>query len=316
MNPQTKVETVPAIHPDTQMGPVALRVASLERSADFYENVLGFRPVAHAPGTAARPGLRPDAGRPVAQKEGTLVLGSEDGNPLLTLLERPGAPPMPRRASGLYHFAILLPTRADLGRALRRLADAGIEIGSADHLVSEALYISDLDGNGIEIYRDRPRAGWQWNGSTVRMAPDPLDLQGRLAEAAREPKPGTGLPAGTRVGHVHLQVSDISLALAFYQGLLGFELTAQMQGAAFISAGKYHHHLGLNTWQSRGAPPAPDGTAGLHSLVIEVPNTAEQARLAKRLTDAGLTVTQHDADVSVRDPWNNEVVLSVSTYGR
>ena len=269
MNPQVRVADVQTIHPETQMGPVTLRVASLERSAEFYEQVLGFRPV---PGASAGT---------LERSADSQVLGSEDGTPLLTLLERPGARPMPRRASGLYHFAILLPTRAELGRALRRLADAGIEVGSADHLVSEALYISDPDGNGIEIYRDRPRSAWKWNGSTVQMAVDPLDLQGLLAEAAREPRPGTGLPAGTRMGHVHLQVSDIAQALAFYQGLLGFELTAQMQGAAFISAGKYHHHLGLNTWQSRGAPPAPAGTAGLESLVVEVPNMEEQEQMAR-----------------------------------
>lgn len=311
MNPQTKTMSPATIHPETQMGPVTLRVADLKRSADFYEDVLGFRRV--------------------EEQEGTLVLGSEDGTPLLTLLERPGARPMPRRASGLYHFAILLPTRADLGRMLRRLAEAGIEIGSADHLVSEALYISDPDGNGIEIYRDRPRASWQWDGNTVRMATDPIDVQGLLAEAAREPKPGAGLPAGTsapdsrtaaqeaggflpagtRMGHVHLQVSDIAQALGFYRDLLGFELTAQFQGAAFISAGKYHHHMGLNTWQSRGAGPAPAGSAGLEALVIEVPDRAEQERLAQRLAEAGLAVTKQEGRVSARDPWNHEVVLAV-----
>ena len=319
MNPQTKTMIPATIHPETQMGPVTLRVADLKRSADFYLGVLGFRRV--------------------EEQAGTLVLGSADGTPLLTLLERPGARPMPRRASGLYHFAILLPTRADLGRMLRRLAEAGIEIGSADHLVSEALYISDPDGNGIEIYRDRPRAGWQWDGNTVRMATDPIDVQGLLAEAARDSKPGEGLPAGasapdsrtpsgrggaaaageaggflpagTRMGHVHLQVSDIAQALAFYRDLLGFELTAQFQGAAFISAGKYHHHMGLNTWQSRGAGPAPAGSAGLETLVIEVPDRAEQERLVQRLADAGLAVTKQEGRVSARDPWNNEVVLAV-----
>jgi catechol 2,3-dioxygenase len=290
MNPQVTVSKAPAIHPDTQIGAVTLRVANLGRAARFYEDVLGFRPS--------------------ERSADSLELGADGTAPLLKLRETPGARPMPRSASGLYHFAILVPTRVDLGRSLRRLAETGIEIGSADHLVSEALYISDPDGNGIEIYRDRPRSEWKRNGGTVQMAVDPLDLHGLLAEGARDPRPWTGLPAGTRIGHMHLQVSDLAQALAFYQGLLGFELTAQMPGAVFISAGGYHHHLGMNTWHSRGAPPA-SGTAGLEAFVVEVPDANEQARLSARLVDAGIPVAEHDGHVSVRDPWNNEVVIAI-----
>jgi catechol 2,3-dioxygenase len=319
MNPQVAVSKAPAIHPGTQIGAITLRVANLERAARFYEDVLGFRRVEQAAGSkpAAPPRARLEAvsrqaaGSVSRLTADSLTLGAEGTAPLLELRETPGARPMPRHASGLYHFAILVPTRADLGRSLRRLADAGIEIGSSDHLVSEALYLSDPDGNGIEIYRDRPRASWKWKGSVVQMAVDPLDLDGLLAEGARDARPWSGLSAGTRIGHIHLQVGDIAQALAFYQGLLGFELTAQMPGAAFISAGGYHHHIGMNTWHSRGAPPAPSGSAGLQAFVVEVPDAQEQARLSERLSAAGIPVTQHDGNVSARDPWNNEVIVAV-----
>ncbi len=291
MVPQPAVTKIPAIHPETQMGGLTLRVADLNRSLQFYEGVLGFHRIS---------------------KDGTrAVLGAEGTPPLLTLQELPGARPMPLRASGLYHFAILVPSRADLGRSLRRLIDAGIEIGQGDHLVSEALYISDPDGNGIEIYRDRPRSTWKWNGSTVRMATDPVDIQGVLAEGARDTRPWTGLPAGTRIGHMHLQVSDTQKAADFYHGVLGFDITAQMPGAVFLSAGGYHHHLGANSWNSRGAGPAPAGTAGLESFVIEVPDAQEQERLAERLTQAGVPVTRSDGRLLLRDPWNNQVIIAV-----
>src|SRR5438067_7136293 len=158
--------TPTSIHPATGIVPVTLRVANLDRSLSFYEGVLGFRHIERTAGTA--------------------ILGAQDGVPLLELHEVPGAPPQPRRSTGLYHVAILLPSRADLGRVLLRLAEAGLEIGQADHLVSEALYLSDPDGNGLEIYRDRPRESWRWSQGMVNMATDPLDLHSLIDEGRRD----------------------------------------------------------------------------------------------------------------------------------
>jgi catechol 2,3-dioxygenase len=273
-----------SIHPATLVGPVTIRVADVSRSTSFYQEALGFRPVGSIGGLPALGGL-----------------GS--GSPIILLKATPGARPA-RNASGLYHFAILVPSRPALGRALRRLAGAKVPIGEADHLVSEALYLSDPDGNGIEIYRDRPRDQWSWNNGAVQMATEPLDLDDLLREAESEPGVPDELPAGTRVGHVHLQVSDVQKAVQFYHGILGFDIVAAWQGAAFVSAGGYHHHLGLNSWSSRGQPPAPPGSSGLESFVITVPTGEERDRLAVRLREAGVETAQAEGMLRARDPWN------------
>ncbi len=230
-----------ALDPATQVGLLSLTVADLERSLTFYTDVFGFALLARAGANA------------------TLGAG---GTPLLLLTEHAGASPWPHDRygyTGLYHFAILVPSRADLGRWLRHWLERGMPLpGQGDHLVSEALYISDPDGNGIEIYRDRPRAEWTWVNGQVRMAVDPVDIQGVLAEGDRAGQAWDGLPAGTRLGHMHLQVGDIATARAFYCGVLGFDLVAEMPTALFVSAGGYHHHIGMNTWHSQGAQPAPD----------------------------------------------------------
>jgi catechol 2,3-dioxygenase len=235
------------------------------------------------------------------QAAGYSALGAENEPPLIHLKETPGARQVQGK-SGLYHFAVLLPTRADLGNALQRLIDSDIRIGQSDHLVSEALYLSDPDGNGMEIYRDRPRAEWTWRDGMVEMAVDPLDLKSLLRDAA--PGGSMAAPAGTTIGHVHLQVSDVPKAVQFYHDVIGFDITAFFQGAAFLSAGRYHHHLGLNSWNSRGAPPAPPEAAGLESFSIRVPSQDEQSRIADRLKAAGIGEFFGNGRVSVRDPWN------------
>jgi len=274
-----------ALHPDTTLGPVTIRVADIERSLRFYQEILGFQPAAGGNGFAA--------------------LGA-GGPPVVLLKQVPGARAM-RRSSGLYHFAILVPSRPALGQALRRLAEAEIGIGEADHLVSEALYLSDPDGNGMEIYRDRPRSEWKWSNGSVQMATEPLNLEGLLKEGDSDPSASRLFPEGTRIGHVHLQVADVEQAVAFYHGAVGFDVTAAWQGAAFLSAGGYHHHLGLNSWASRGAPAAPEGSTGLESFVIRVPDEEARAGIAQRLQSAGAAARMEDGILRARDPWNIEV---------
>ena len=294
---QSSIQPAPtSIHPDTGIGLVTLRVANLERSLRFYEGILGFRSIERSDGTA--------------------ILGAENGQPLLELKEVPGASPQPMRSTGLYHVAILLPSRADLGYMLMRLARAGLEIGQADHLVSEALYLSDPDGNGLEIYRDRPRESWQWSSGQVRMATDPLDLYGLMEEGRRDAVAWEVIPAGTRIGHMHLRVGDIPQAEHFYHTILGFDIIARMPSALFLSAGGYHHHIGLNTWQSRGARPAPQDTAGLQTFVIALPDQAALAEVRARLEAHGVPIEEQGEDVLVADPWNNQIRLAVVTSNK
>lgn len=233
--------------PDAHIGQVSLTVQDLHRSLRFYQDVLGFAEL--------QPGQ----------------LGPRGGRVLIELHERPDAIARPRRSSGLYHFAILVPSRAALGRSLRRLAAMRWPLsGASDHLVSEALYLDDPDGLGIEIYRDRPRDAWQrlMNGE-IAMATDPLDLPGVRDEPGAE-APWQGLDAGTIMGHVHLHVPHLDSAEALYCGRVGFDpILRRYPGALFVSAGGYHHHLGLNTWAGVGAPPPPSNAVGLRSFTIE-----------------------------------------------
>lgn len=285
--------TARSIHPGTSIGLVTLRVANLERSRRFYEGVLAFQPVEQAPGR--------------------VVLGDRDKQPLLELIEVPGAAPQPRRATGLYHVAILFPTRADLGRELERVFQAGLQVGQGDHLVSEALYLSDPDDNGLELYRDRPRSEWRWTNGMVQMATDPVDIRGILEEGRRGVKPWEVIPAGTRVGHIHLQVGDIAEARRFYSTILGFDITADLSahGALFVSAGGYHHHIGLNTWHSRGAKPTPSNAAGLQSYVINIPTREGLQEVRQRLVAYGVPFEEQENSIRVNDPWQNTIILQV-----
>jgi catechol 2,3-dioxygenase len=277
----------------TRLGPVRLQVADLERSVAFYEGTLGLRAL-------RRDGSRVD------------LAAHDDETPIVELLERPGARPMTGRGQlGLFHFAILLPDRPSLGRFVRHLAERGVRAGAGDHLVSEAFYLQDPDGLGIEVYADRPRETWRRIGRELMVATDPVDV-GDLLRAAGD-APWTGMPAGTTIGHVHLHVGDIDGAAAFFSEALGFDrMTWRYPGALFLGAGGYHHHLGANTWAGRGAKPPAEDDAQLLEWTIELPDPASLAAAERSLSAAGHPTEREGGDVVTRDPWGTPVRLRVA----
>jgi len=287
---------------ETTMGPVRLRVADMDRAFGFYRDVLGLQP------------------QPQASNDDTVTLHDLDGRALLVLSAAPNARPRPPRSTGLYHFAILVPDRASLGATLRRLLDTRYPLqGASDHGVSEALYLADPDGNGIEIYRDRPRAEWPFEDGELSMVTESLDAEGVLAESRGA---WEGLPRGTRMGHIHLQVRDLAEAEDFYTRTLGLDLmqryppATQARGrasAAFLSAGGYHHHVGINTWTSAGAPPPPPGAVGLQHFTLLLPDTDALVAARARLEATGIPVEPQDAGFLVRDPSGNAVRLEVGS---
>lgn len=270
---------MPTIPSQTRVGAVHLTVADLERSLDYYRGAIGLALL--------------------DQEDGHATLGA-GGVPLLHLTELPGARPADGH-SGLFHFALLVPTRLDLARWLAHAARDEVSLtGASDHFVSEALYLRDPDHHGIEIYSDRPRELWE--GKVQRMGSWPLDLDDLLQLQTGDESSFGGLPDGTTMGHVHLRVSDVDETIAFYRDLLGFDLMAQLgPEAAFLSAGGYHHHLGGNTWESRGAGQAPEGSATLQHFTVVLPDEASRDEVAGR---AGGT--------RVADPSGNTLVLDVA----
>jgi len=274
-----------SIAPLTHVGPVSLTVADLDRSTAFYTEAIGLDEISRADGVA---------------------MFGIGGRVLLELHEVKNAT-QPRGTTGLYHFAILSPSRADLAAALVRVAQARYPLhGASDHLVSEALYLNDPDGNGIEIYRDRPRSEWEISDGEIVMTLDPLDLQALLDDAEQAPK----MAPGTVMGHVHLHVRDIAEAKDFYHGLLGFDVTfTGVPSALFVSAGGYHHHLGLNTWNGENAPPPPPGSVGLRHFTVVLPSIADLAAVSARLRSAGVGVEEFDAGVLTKDPSQNGILL-------
>ncbi len=271
------------------MGRVALSVADLSRSLAYYQEHIGLQLLAREGDTA--------------------VLGVPE-TPLLVLQEQPGARPS-RQATGLYHFAILLPSRLDLARTLAHFVQAQTPlVGASDHGVSEALYLTDPDGHGIEMYRDRPRAEWPYAGDQLRMVTEPFDVEGVLAELSPETAVWQPLPPGTTMGHVHLHVSQLAAAVAFYRDALGLDVMMQMGGSAgFLSFGGYHHHLGLNTWAGVGAPPpAPDKARLLWYEIIAPSETAVTA-LADWLTEKGVAFTLNGSALHLQDPSANHLVI-------
>jgi catechol 2,3-dioxygenase len=277
------------IDPATHIGAVRLRVNDLAQAKSFYERVIGLSEL---------------------ESDGELVrLGPQGGPTLVELIGDPDAPPRPAGTTGLFHLALLVPSRVELARALRRVMNGGWQFtGASDHLVSEALYLRDPEYNGIEIYRDRPRDEWSIVDGQMQMATLPLDLQGiaGLADDSDD-----GMPPGTTMGHVHLQVAGLAPADNFYHRLLGLDVTVRSYpGALFMSAGGYHHHIGANTWESLNGPPPPPGATGLDSFDLVLPSADAVKGLADAAANAGSATQQQDGAVSLAEPSGARVVLT------
>lgn len=274
----------------TLLGRVRLQVADLERSLDYYSRVIGLQAVATS-GVYAT--LRSNGGSDV----------------LVELFERPGAKPIPAMGRlGLYHFALLLPDRAALARFARHVGNEGERVGASDHLVSEAFYLQDPDGLGIEVYADRPRSSWQAQEGQLVMDTRPLDMRGLLAEAGDQP--WDGVPAETRIGHVHLHVGTIPQASDFYHQALGLAATVwSYPGALFLSAGGYHHHLGVNTWAEQAVPAGPDD-AKLLDWEVVLPNKTDVEGAVTSLEEHGYRGNEDDGAHRVSDPWGIDLRIT------
>jgi catechol 2,3-dioxygenase len=270
-------------------GPVRLRVADLDTQREFYERAIGLDPV--------------DSG------DGVVRLGS-NGTTVVELNRSVEAQARPARTTGLFHLAILVPDRPALAAALTRAVRAGAQFsGASDHLVSEALYLNDPEGNGIEIYRDRPRAEWGREGDEIQMSTLPLDIDALLAEL-QEGEAERPMPDATRIGHVHLNVADLEDTERFYSGLLGFDVTVRSYpGALFLSTGGYHHHVGANTWSGPGAAAPPAGSRGLEWFELTVDDDDELGEVERRLTDAGTETERRPEGVLTSDPSGNGLLL-------
>lgn len=279
------------IHPDTRLGYVHLTVTNLERALTFYRQVLGFK---------------------LHRRDGAAAFLGAGGSDLVALTENTKAQ-QTRGTTGLYHFAILVASRLEFAQSLRCIAEMDVPTqGFADHGVSESIYLPDPDGNGIEIYRDRPRSEWRDVNGQLQMGADPLDMDGVLAELEGHAAPWRGLDLATVLGHMHLQVANIRAAEAFYIGLLGFDLVLRLPSASFVSAGGYHHHIGFNAWVGAGAPPPPLDAVGLRYFVIHLPNDDELGKVTDRVRKAGLALRETSGGWLVRDPSQNGILLAAA----
>ena len=299
MATSTPSDQARSIAAETAIGQVQLTVSNLGRSLPFYERGLGL--------SSAK------------QPDGSVLLGGAAGlPPLLSLVGDSSATPRDPRQTGLFHLAVLVPTRRDLAVALVRLAQGGWQLdGASDHLVSEALYLSDPDGNGIEVYRDRDRAEWPHDDSgRLQMATLPLDFDDLLAELQDAPVDAvrdSQMPDGTRIGHVHLQVAELAETERFYADVLGFDVMVRgYPGALFVAAGGYHHHIGLNTWNSRGGSIPHPGAVGLRAYELKLGSPSALSDVLARIDAAGIAAEPAaDGATLVRDPSGNGVLLTV-----
>ena len=276
--------------PITFVGQVNLKVQNLERSLAFYREVIGFEVI--------------------EQTDSSANLTADGKTVLLSIQQSNNLVPKQGKTTGLYHYALLLPKRSDLAEIVQHFREIGLRFGSSDHLVSEALYLSDPDGNGIEIYIDREPSEWDWDNGEVAMAVDPLNFADLLSGG--EQQPWKGLPAGTVMGHIHLHVSELVKTEEFYSKGLGFEVVNRYgEQALFISDGKYHHHIGLNTWNGVGAPAPSPNSVGLESFTIMFPNEEKKNKIIAQLKNIGASVTEENGLTIATDPSGNRIHLSV-----
>jgi catechol 2,3-dioxygenase len=274
--------------PNTYTGEVHLNVMDLDRSVRFYKEVIGFK---------------------ILEQESNKVVLTADGKTPLLIVEQPeNVTPKEQHRTGLYHFALLLPKRADLGAIIKHFVQHNVRIGASDHLVSEALYLSDPDGNGIEIYTDRDPDVWTWDNGKVAMSTDPLDGESIVAESAGQT--WDGLPAGTVMGHVHLHVANLPETEKFYNAL-GFEVVTNYPQALFMSNGKYHHHIGLNTWNGEGVQRPTAGSVGLQSYTLVYPTEAVLNEAIEKVEVLGAKVESVENGFAVEDPSGNRINLRI-----
>ncbi|MCZ2127634.1 MAG: VOC family protein [Anaerolineales bacterium] len=302
---KTQIKTLGefSVHPATQVGYVSLTVADLDNQIRFYENALGFV-------LRVREGNR-------------AVLGAPNGADLLHLVEESNLKRY-RGVTGLYHFAVLFPNRRELARALARLFALKIPNAPTDHVMTKTTYLNDPEGNGIELYCESPEDGaWtfkdgvyetRWADGRWSDGREALDVDALMTHLEKDERLDAPVSSATRMGHVHLHVRDIPEALDFYHGLLGFDLRgyATEFGMAFVSAGGYHHHIGLNIWQGRNAPPPPSDAVGLRCLTIAYPNLSARAEVVARVEAAGIPYNQTDEGILLQDPSQNGVLLRVA----
>ncbi|SHN27096.1 VOC family protein [Gracilibacillus kekensis] len=275
--------------PNTYVSHVKINVQDLYRSIQFYQQTLGFD---------------------ILEKTDTQAILTADGNTSILSLEQPkNAEPKQARTTGLYHFAILLPNRADLANFVFHCIENNVRLGSSDHLVSEALYFNDPDGNGIEVYIDKDPETWTWQNDQVAMAVDPLDFEDLLKEGQQGA--WQGLPAQTLMGHIHLHVANMAETKTFYEKGLGFETVSRFgDQALFISTGKYHHHIGLNTWNGVGAPPPSENSVGLASYTLTYPSKQALDEVVFNLTAIGVPVEQEQKQIIIKDPSKNNIIIT------
>src|SRR5215470_11448264 len=271
------------------IGAIALKVRDLDALTSFYRDALGLAVVSRGKGGA------------------TLGAG---GVPFVHLEHRPDAKPDDTREAGLYHNAFLMPTRGDLARWVLHVARNRVPLtGASDHAVSEAFYLDDPEGNGVEVYYDRPAETWQWTGNDLRITTDPLDIDDILREV-RQNETYPGAPEGLRIGHLHLRVGDVARAETFYRDALGLEVTRRRHGATFLSSGRYHHHIAGNVWHSAGAGRRDEHRAGLASLALEAADADAFAAAKARLTQAGIAFAVTASGIEAADPWGTRLRIT------